>query len=231
MKKWIKRIGITLVVATVLLYAALYIYSRDYYRASDYVDEYIKSSNLKTEIDGELTYIYPNVETSVGIIFYPGGKVEAKAYMPLLLKLAEQGYFVTLVEMPFNLAVFDTDAAKDIIDEKTNISDWYLAGHSLGGAMASSFVEKNHELIEGLILMGAYPINDAPVKTLAIYGTHDIKLDMKKVKDSDQVFEIIDGNHAWFGDYGEQEGDGQALISHEEQQRQAVETIIEFITN
>jgi len=229
MSKWIKRIGITLVVVTIILSALLIIYSSDYYKASEYVDDYIKSSSLKLETDGDYTYIYPDVASSVGIIFYPGGKVEARAYMPLLLQLAEQGYFVALVEMPFNLAVFDINAAKDIIEDRTDISDWYLSGHSLGGAMASSFAEKNYELIEGLILMGAYPINDAPVSTIAIYGTYDIMLDLDKVNDSNRVFEIKDGNHAWFGDYGEQEGDGKALISHEEQQRQAVEQIVDFI--
>ncbi|MDM8534166.1 alpha/beta hydrolase [Clostridiaceae bacterium HSG29] len=231
MKKRIKKLSIVLIVVIVLLYLGLVIYSRDYYRASDYVDEYITSSNLRIEINNDHTYIYPSVETSVGIIFYPGGKVEAKAYMPLLMKLAEQGYFVTLVEMPFNLAVLDINVARDVIEEKTDISDWYLAGHSLGGAMASSFLEKNYELIEGLILMGAYPINDAPVEDIVIYGTNDIMLNMEKVKDSDQIFEIVDGNHAWFGDYGEQNGDGQSLISHDEQQRQTVEKIVDFINN
>ena len=56
-----------------------------------------------------------------------------------------------------------------------------------------------------------------------------MKLDLKELVKADEVFEIKAGNHAYFGDYGEQEGDGTALISREEQQKQAVEQIISFI--
>lgn len=40
---------------------------------------------------------------------------------------------------------------------------------------------------------------------------------------------IEGGNHAWFGNYGKQEGDKTASISREEQQQQAVEEILQMI--
>lgn len=226
----IKKIAIGLTALIILAVGAFYIYTLDYYRASDYVQDYIEDSGLKIETDGNLTYIYPDGEAAEeGIIFYPGGKVEAIAYTPLLVQLAQEGYTCVLVEMPMNLAVFNINGAEDVLESDTGISDWYLSGHSLGGAMASSYVDKNHELFEGLILMGAYPINEAPLPTIAIYGTYDIMLDLDKVTDADEVHEIVDGNHAWFGDYGEQEGDGEALITREAQQAEAVDRIVQFI--
>lgn len=97
--------------------------------------------------------------------------------------------------------------------------------------MASQYMEKNHDKVEGLILLGAYPVNNAPVDTLVIYGPHDLLLDLEQVAKADQVYEIKDGNHAYFGDYGEQEGDGKARISREQQQEETVNRIMEFIEN
>ena len=37
---------------------------------------------------------------------------------------------------------------------------------------------------------------------------------------------ITGGNHAWFGSYGEQKGDGTAAISHEEQWLETVNYIL-----
>ena len=93
--------------------------------------------------------------------------------------------------------------------------------------MASSYVEDNTDKLDGLILLGAYSINDAPIATIAIYGTEDIKLDLEKLESVDQIV-IEGGNHAYFGNYGEQDGDGTASITREEQQAQTVEAIIKF---
>jgi pimeloyl-ACP methyl ester carboxylesterase len=152
-------------------------------------------------------------------------------FMPLLMQLADQGVRPVLVEMPGNLAVLDINAAEDVFGMYQEIEHWYIAGHSLGGAMASQYMEKNHDKVEGLILLGAYPVNNAPVDTLVIYGTHDLLLDLEQVAKADQVYEIKDGNHAYFGDYGEQEGDGKARISRQQQQEETVNRIMEFIEN
>lgn len=43
-------------------------------------------------------------------------------------------------------------------------------------------------------------------------------------------YAIEGGNHAQFGNYGEQKGDGAALISAEEQQQQAVQFILDCLS-
>ena len=96
-------------------------------------------------------------DSGAGLIFYPGGKVQETAYLPLLEQLRQNGLTCVLVRMPFRLAVFNIDAANGVYAQFPAISRWYLAGHSLGGAMASSYVEKNSDRLAGLILLGAYP--------------------------------------------------------------------------
>lgn len=230
--KW-KIFLLIIATAIILMMAGFYIYTLDYYRASSEVADYVSATSLFIETKDNLTIIHADESnrTGDGIIFYPGGKVEANAYLPLLIKLAEEGYTTVLVEMPFNLAVFGINSAEKVPAEVKEVERWSVLGHSLGGAMASSHMEENFSAYKTLILLGAYPINDAQVPTLAIYGTYDLMLDLTKVADADKVEEIVDGNHANFGNYGEQEGDGTALISREDQQNQAVELIIDFIAS
>ena len=208
-----------------------YVYTLDFYRATPDVDTLMSQTPLKTEILDNLTVIFPDASNDLnhGIIFYPGGKVEAKAYLPLLIQLSEKGFTTVLVEMPFNLAVFDSNAAKAVITEIDTVLEWSIMGHSLGGAMASSHLEKHAESYENLVLLAAYPVNDAPVPSLAIYGTYDRVLDLTKVVGATEIVPIEGGNHAYFGNYGEQEGDGAATLTRLDQQIKTVERITEFI--
>ncbi|MEN6595109.1 MAG: alpha/beta hydrolase [Clostridiaceae bacterium] len=213
-----------------MLAAAFFAYTQDYYHADETANALLKTdSAIKT--DQNLTILTPDAanDTGVGLIFYPGGKVQETAYLPLLEQLRQNGLTCVLVKMPFRLAVFDIDAANDVYAQFPAISRWYLAGHSLGGAMASSYVGTNADRLAGLILLGAYPINDAALPTLAIYGSEDLNLDRTKLETVADQLEIAGGNHAYFGNYGEQEGDGTASISREDQQAQAVAAILEFI--
>ncbi len=162
------------------------------------------------------------------LIFYPGGKVEAEAYALLLKDIQDAGIRVFLVEMPFNLAVFDANAAEKIIANNPNIEHWYIGGHSLGGAMASQFAEKNADKLDGLILLAAYPLNDALDKVLIIAGSQDLVLDQTKIEGF-EVNWIEGGNHANFAHYGMQKGDGKALIDKDEQIKMTQMWIIEFM--
>ena len=113
------------------------------------------------------------------------------------------------------------------------LADPYLlgsaSGATLGGAMASSYVAGNEDKLSGLILLGAYPVNDSPINTLCIYGSEDIMLDKSKLAGVSNVLRIEGGNHAQFGNYGVQEGDGVASISREAQQEQAAGAMLAFL--
>ncbi|MEN6417504.1 MAG: alpha/beta hydrolase [Clostridiaceae bacterium] len=221
---------ITLAVLILALTAVFFVYTQDYYHA-DETAKALFTTNPAVKTEQSLTILSPDAanDRGVGLIFYPGGKVQETAYLPLLEQLRQNGLTCVLVRMPFRLAVFNIDAANGVYAQFPAISRWYLAGHSLGGAMASSYVEKNSDRLAGLILLGAYPVNDAALPTLAIYGSEDVKLDRTKLETVADKLEIAGGNHAYFGNYGEQEGDGTASISREAQQAQTVEAILAFI--
>ena len=180
-------------------------------------------------VQDDLTVLSPSYPTDTGLIFYPGAKVEGTAYLPLLDQLRQTGLTCVLVEMPFHLAIFDADAAEDVMEQFPDIQHWYIAGHSLGGAMASQFAADHPDEIDGLILLGAYLYGDYPPEdTLTVYGSLNQSVE-DEIDYTENVVEIQGGNHAQFGNYGPQKGDAPATISAEEQQARTVEAVAEFI--
>jgi predicted esterase len=177
----------------------------------------------------------------IGLILYPGGRVEPAAYAPLAREIAEGHFLVVIVPMPLNLAVLGSERALQVQAAFPEIKHWALGGHSLGGAMAAHFAAEHPSDLAGLVLWGAYSAesddlsaSDLPV--LSIYGSRDGLSTPEKVlaakprlpKEATYL-EIEGGNHAQFGDYGIQAGDMQATISREEQQRQVVQATLDFL--
>ena len=203
-------------------------YVSDYYRAEDVALEVLASGD-HLEVRDHLTILSPFYPTDTAIIFYPGAKVEAAAYLLLLDQLRQTGLTCILVEMPFHLAIFDVNAAEDVMAQFPDISHWYIAGHSMGGAMASQFASEHPDEVDGLILLGAYLYGDYPTEdTLTIYSSLNQSVE-DEIDYTENVVEIEGGNHAQFGNYGPPKGDLPATISAEEQQTQTVEAISNFI--
>lgn len=214
------------------------IYAGDYYRAEE--TAVAGPAAVSVEITENRAVFRPE-EASAGLIFYPGGKVEFTAYAPLMARLAEQGVLCVLVKMPLNLAVLDVDAAKDVPEEFPEVEDWYLAGHSLGGSMAASFAGKQADTYEGLILLAAYSTEDltqSGLKVCSLYGDRDGVLNMGKYVQyrtnlpEDTLEQVLEGgNHAGFGSYGHQEGDGFSTLEPGVQMQWTADTIVDFIGN
>lgn len=208
---------------------AFFWYASVYYHAQDVALAVLAQDDGISQQDN-LTILSPAAPSDTAIIFYPGAKVEAAAYLPLLDQIRKTGIQCILVDMPFRMAIFDANAAEEVMAQFPNIEHWYMAGHSMGGAMASQFAADHPEEIDGLILLGAYIYGDYPPKnTLTVYGSLNQSVE-DELDYTENVVEIQGGNHAQFGNYGPQKGDPPAAISAEEQQAQTVAAIQEFIS-
>ncbi|MBE5962753.1 MAG: alpha/beta hydrolase [Lachnospiraceae bacterium] len=236
-----KKLWITLSIIVVVLIGMIggaAAYANDYYHAMDEVQAYLDEDNevsVSVLADGNMVF-KPEGEIQAGFIFYPGGKVEYTAYAPLLGELAKEGILSVLVEMPFNLAVLDQNAADGIQKQFEEITNWYIGGHSLGGAMAATYVSKHTEEYDGLILLAAYStadISQSGLQVLTIYGSEDKVLNYEKLAknesnlpDDARTVVIGGGCHSYFGYYGKQKGDGTPSISREDQIDMTVDAIL-----
>lgn len=239
-----KKIIVISVIAAVIISVAAgcAVYLLDHYSAESYAEQMLQSTSYASVIsygDGVIAF-EPWTTPKAGLIFYPGGKVEYTAYAPLMQYLAGKGVLCLLVEMPCSLAVFDKNAAFGLQERYPEIERWYIGGHSLGGAMAASYVSEHSADFEGLILLGAYSavdISGTKLNVISVYGSEDGIMNRDKYEkyksnlpESFSEYVIDGGNHAYFGAYGEQSGDGTAQIAAEDQASLTAEFIYGKIT-
>jgi len=234
------KIILTIIIAISISGLIFFIYVNDYYHADfETIEVFSNTMDVKKEILNDNTIIYSNENSTKGLIFYPGGKVEYIAYEPLMIALASKGIFCVLIEMPYNLAVFDIDAADGFQKKYPEIENWYIGGHSLGGAMAASYLKEKSNDFDGLILLGAYSTTDlskTKLNVLSIYGSEDKILDHDKYQKNKKnlpknfkEFVINGGCHSYFGIYGNQKGDGTPTITNEEQILKTADLISNYL--
>jgi hypothetical protein len=176
---------------------------------------------------------------STGLIVYPGGKVPPEAYGPAAQAIAAEGYLTVVTPMPFNLAVFDIDAADRVRAAHPEIDSWLIAGHSLGGSMGAQHVANRPNTYDGLAFWAAYAASDLSALDLAassIYGTLDAGAarmsgpEARAALPADAAFIPIEGgNHEQMGWYTGQPNDPPATISREDQQAQLVEATVALL--
>jgi pimeloyl-ACP methyl ester carboxylesterase len=180
-------------------------------------------------------------EPTIGLIFYPGGRVDERAYAPAARVIAAAGYLVVIPPMPLHLAVFAPGRAAEIEAAFPTIQRWAVGGHSLGGAMAAQFAYQNPQKVQGLVLWAAYPAGSASLAAsrlavVSISGSQDGLATPQKIGASRALLPesttwvvIQGGDHGQFGWYGAQSGDLPASISREEQQAQAVAATLDLL--
>lgn len=226
MKK--RYIILILVLIGILSYGIYYV--NDYYHSE--ITDLGGSANVTVEKTSNGLFVDgPGNETA--LIFYPGAKIEYTAYLNLMRNISSEGVDCYLVEMPFNLAFLGKDSADDII-KSTNYTHYVMAGHSLGGAMASGYASGHN--VSGLVLLSAYPSDNISIPVLSLYGSNDKILNMDTYNKNKACIKgileehVIEGaNHAQFANYGKHTGDGEASINSTAQQVQTAHYIIDFI--
>ena len=232
-KRWLLIAGLILVLVGV----GCGVYFGTYYHASAEAAALLQGSETVTVQVMDGGWLLDGPGTDDALIFYPGGKVEAAAYLPLLMTLAKDDVDCFLMKMPLNLAVFKPEAAASVQTDY-GYERWYIGGHSLGGACAALYAAKHPDRLTGLILLAAYATKplDERLTVLELHGSEDGVLNRKKLAAGQQYLpasavseELPGGNHAQFGDYGIQRGDGTATIQREEQIAWAAEKIEEMI--
>ena len=185
------------------------------------------------------TYTPVGAVPTTGLILYPGGKVPSAAYAPQARAIAERGYFVVVVSVPFNLAVFGIDSAGPIIADHPEIAHWAVGGHSLGGSMAAQFVDAHPGVVDGLVLWASYSAADLSsdgLTVLSAYGTLDSGVqsftsaaNVAKLGPN-LTFDVIDGgNHEQMGWYTGQPNDPPATIPRVDQQAQVVQATLALL--
>lgn len=183
-------------------------------------------------------------EATRGLVFYPGGRVDVRSYAPYARAVAEQGFVVVMSPMPLSLAVLDANAADRTIELHPEITSWALSGHSLGGAMIAQYAAENLDTVDGLVLLAAYPPDTANLAqsgltVTSLVGTQDTVIDREKLRATQPLLpsetsylDIRGGNHAQFGNYGEQPGDtSDPDMSASDQQLIAVNETVRILQN
>ena len=225
--RWIK-FGVLALFIIVAAFIGIFFFT--YYHADETALLALESDAKVTVTETDYGYFFDGKSTEDVLIFYPGARVEETAYAPLLRRIAEMGVDVCLVKMPLRFAIFGINKADDVV-EMYDYENWYIGGHSLGGAMAAKYAAKHQDKIKGVFLLASYTVDTLGrnQKAALCYGDQDKVVNLKKIEDiARYAFEysinvIPGGNHAQFGNYGFQRSDGTATISAEEQQKQAAE--------
>ncbi|NWF63738.1 MAG: alpha/beta hydrolase [Chloroflexi bacterium] len=239
MKRFL-RISATVTAVVLLGFALVFVFWANDASAADSAALQALNSDANVSVreeNGWFVFSPVNAEPKTGFVFYPGGKVDYRAYAPALKLIAERGYVVALVPAPLNLAFFDVNAASDVKAAHPEITNWFVGGHSLGGVAASAYASA-HE-VRGVVFWASYPEDDSlrtkAIPAVSIYGTRDglaagEQLDASRdlLLPDTQFIAIEGGNHAQFGSYGPQAGDNDAAISPIEQWQQAADATVIF---
>ena len=195
--------------------------------------------SLVDEKKDEDYIVFGEKDAKIGVIFYQGAKVEAEAYSYLGEALAKDGHFVVMPKLPLNLAILGINEVDSVIEKYPEVQKWYVAGHSMGGAMISKYAFQHEEKVDGIIFLGSYPADDFSTKSipmLSIYGEVDALATVEKIENNKKLMSknttmhmIKGGNHAHFGMYGEQKGDNASLITPKAQRDETVKVMEEWL--
>ncbi|CAB4571017.1 unannotated protein [freshwater metagenome] len=204
--------------------------------ATDTALQALASDSSVTVVDSptQVALIPSSDVGATGFLFQPGAKVDARAYVSALRPLALAGHVIVIAKQPLGIAFLATNAIDSARSEFPDVTKWVVGGHSLGGTVAalqaagaqvqsSDSGSASVAPIVGLVLFASYPaadMSDSNMPVLSLSGEKDglstpdaIAASRPNLPSSTTFIEIPGANHASFGDYGMQFGDGVATAS------------------
>ncbi|WP_162163863.1 alpha/beta hydrolase [Acholeplasma hippikon] len=234
MKRIIKWTVISIASLFLLLIVGLTIYASNAYKPLDEMYEAIEqldtsSITVKETFDSyQLTVNHPKGQ----IVIIPGGLVYTESYLFLAYNLSLKGYNVTVAKALFHLSILTPNYTKKFL---SNTLPNIIIGHSLGGTVAGMIAHDNTK-VDHLILLASYTTTQIKhASVLLITAENDLVLNKSAYDNSLSNYEtyteikIEGGNHAGFGWYGNQKGDGIGTITTKNQQQQVIDLITEYL--
>lgn len=209
----------------------------------------LKSSSTVVVVDGvtALEFLPTKTQGETGLIFFCGSGIAAEAYAPLLHPIAESGYRVSIVRLPWRFAPMEShkqealDRVIRLIQDHPEISQWVVSGHSLGAALVCRTVQSKVSGIAGVVLLGtthpktvdlswcAHPVTKVYASSDGIAPPDDVRANKELLPASTTWVEINGGNHSQFGHYGHQLFDGTPTLSRSEQQHIARSALLDML--
>lgn len=228
MKKWWvkKRVKIIVLTSVIVIGAALAVFVGWYsFAVPADAEKVSRAQNMFTVAyadTGTAITLTPAVKTNKGILLYPGGRIDPAAYAYKMGRIAESGVTVVIAKPLLHLAPLDIHKPSTYKKLALHVTDWYVAGHTIGGVKACEVARKTHQF-NGLILLGSYcvkSIAESQLKVLSIAGGNDTLtsavdiVDHKPHLPADTTFVTVPGlNNAGFANYERQKGDGDLTIT------------------
>jgi hypothetical protein len=204
-----------------------------------------QSGNGAVHVESSPTRIVltPSTTPQAGLVFLPGAKVDPRAYLPILGRLAGAGYLVVIVKEPYDIAFLATGESAKIVAAYPDVRRWAVGGHSLGGVAAGIAAASKDSGLRGLPFWASYPVGSladrSDLVVASVSGTNDplttpadVEASRTNLPSSTVFTAVAGGIHAYFGDYGAQPGDGTAGVDRSTAQQQilaATQTFMEAV--
>ncbi|KAB1194343.1 alpha/beta hydrolase [Haloferax sp. MBLA0076] len=239
MSRWKRAVVVVVVVFLVAIGGAVVYFSLPFHGPSSSVQAVVDDPQVSVETTDGVHVLSPtNADSTVGLVFYPGGRVAPDAYYSTFAPVVKQtNATVFIPAMPLNTALLDTDAAAKIQRQNPAIQTWFVGGHSLGGVAACQYIS-SHE-VQGLVLFASYcnvDLSTESVAVLSVTGSADTVLNRENYRAAQSrlpptatSYEIQGMNHSQFGSYQGQRGDSPASISYDEAHRRLAEVVVPWM--
>ena len=183
-----------------------------------------------------LAFLPTSAVAPSGLLFIVGAGVAPDAYAPLLRPIAERGYPVFVVKLPYRTAPLEqhkktaVSRARAIFESNKTVRSWVIAGHSLGGALVCRIAGDRPGRVAAMVLIGtSHPktmdLSESPIPITKVYASNDGIATVEMINATKSLLprdtrwiEVEGGNHSRFAHYGHQPFDGSPTISREKQQ-------------